>query len=79
LVAVSIGAATVGVACPFCQSMFRDALPAVSEKPPKLMDIAQIVAAAMRIGLGPRRAADRCGPDHPQHLAAIEQCPPRSG
>jgi Fe-S oxidoreductase len=42
------GAATVGVACPFCQSMFRDALPAVSEKPPKLMDIAQIVAAAIR-------------------------------
>src|ERR1022692_4769717 len=36
------GAAIVGVACPFCQSMFRDALPAVSEKPPKLMDIAQI-------------------------------------
>ena len=27
---------------------FRDALPAVSEKPPKLMDIAQIVAAAIR-------------------------------
>src|ERR1017187_7929598 len=42
------GAAIVGVACPFCQSMFRDALPAVSEKPPKLMDIAQIVAAAIR-------------------------------
>src|ERR1039458_7482556 len=36
------------LACPFCQSMFRDALPAVSEKPPKLMDIAQIVAAAIR-------------------------------
>jgi Fe-S oxidoreductase len=42
------GAATVGVACPFCQSMFRDALAAVSEKPPKLMDIAQIAAAAIR-------------------------------
>ena len=42
------GAATVGVACPFCQSMFRDALAAVSDKPPKLLDIAQIAAAAIR-------------------------------
>jgi Fe-S oxidoreductase len=41
------GAATVGVACPFCQSMFRDALAAVSGKPPKLLDIAQIAAAAI--------------------------------
>jgi Fe-S oxidoreductase len=41
------GAATVGVACPFCQSMFRDALAAVSDKPPKLLDIAQIAAAAI--------------------------------
>jgi Fe-S oxidoreductase len=37
----------VGVACPFCQSMFRDALPAASANPPKLMDIAQIAAAAI--------------------------------
>jgi len=42
------GAATVGVACPFCQSMFRDALAAVSENPPTLLDIAQIAAAAIR-------------------------------
>jgi Fe-S oxidoreductase len=42
------GADTVGVACPFCQSMFRDALTAVSDKPPKLLDIAQIAAAAIR-------------------------------
>jgi len=42
------GAGTVGVACPFCQSMFRDALASVSEKPPKLLDIAQIAAAAIR-------------------------------
>ncbi|HKW99563.1 MAG TPA: (Fe-S)-binding protein [Bryobacteraceae bacterium] len=41
------GAETVGVACPFCQSMFRDALAAVSQTPPKLLDIAQIVAAAI--------------------------------
>jgi Fe-S oxidoreductase len=42
------GASTVGVACPFCQSMFRDALAAVSKDPPKLLDIAQIAAAAIR-------------------------------
>lgn len=42
------GAQTVGVACPFCQSMFRDALATVSDKPPKLLDIAQIAAAAIR-------------------------------
>jgi Fe-S oxidoreductase len=42
------GAATIGVACPFCQSMFRDALPAVSETPPKLLDIAQIAAATIQ-------------------------------
>ncbi len=45
---VATGAGTVGVACPFCRSMFGDALAAVSEKPPKLLDIAQIAAAAIR-------------------------------
>jgi Fe-S oxidoreductase len=42
------GAATVGVACPFCQSMFRDALATVSGSPPRLLDIVQIAAAAIR-------------------------------
>ncbi|HEY7338580.1 MAG TPA: (Fe-S)-binding protein [Bryobacteraceae bacterium] len=37
------GAETVAAACPFCATMFRDALPAVSANPPKLLDIAQIV------------------------------------
>jgi Fe-S oxidoreductase len=37
------GAEIVGAACPFCNSMFRDALAAVSERPPQLLDIAQIV------------------------------------
>jgi len=41
------GAAVVGVACPFCNTMFRDALAAVSPAPPKLMDIAQIAAAGL--------------------------------
>ncbi len=38
------GAPVVGTACPFCNSMFRDALSAVSEAPPRLLDIAQIAA-----------------------------------
>jgi len=42
------GAGTVGVACPFCHSMFRDALVAASGTPPKLLDIAQIAAAAIQ-------------------------------
>jgi Fe-S oxidoreductase len=37
------GAATVATACPFCQSMFKDALKSVGENPPKLLDIAQIL------------------------------------
>jgi Fe-S oxidoreductase len=41
---VETGAETVGAACPFCASMFRDALKAVSDNPPKLLDIAQIAA-----------------------------------
>ncbi len=40
----STGADTVAAACPFCASMFRDALKTVSEQPLKLLDIAQIVA-----------------------------------
>ena len=41
------GAQTIGTACPFCQSMFRDALGALAQAPPKLLDIAQIVAAGL--------------------------------
>jgi Fe-S oxidoreductase len=41
------GAQTIGTACPFCQSMFRDALGALTQSPPKLLDIAQIVAAGL--------------------------------
>jgi Fe-S oxidoreductase len=40
---VATGATTVGTACPFCQSMFKDALQTVSQNPPKLLDIAQIL------------------------------------
>jgi Fe-S oxidoreductase len=38
------GAQIVGTACPFCNTMFRDALSAVSEAPPQLLDIAQLTA-----------------------------------
>src|SRR5581483_10328084 len=41
---VGTGADTIGAACPFCNSMFRDALAASSENPPRLLDIAQIAA-----------------------------------
>ncbi len=41
------GADVVGAACPFCNTMFRDALATVSASPPKLMDIAQIAAASL--------------------------------
>ena len=42
------GAAVVGTACPFCQSMFRAAFDTVSQTPPKLLDIAQIAAASIQ-------------------------------
>jgi Fe-S oxidoreductase len=48
---VATGASVVGSACPFCQTMFRDALAQVSAAPPKLLDIAQIAAAGIN---GPR-------------------------
>ena len=44
---VATGADIVGAACPFCNTMFRDALAAVSEAPPKLYDIAQLAAASL--------------------------------
>ncbi|HUA21494.1 MAG TPA: (Fe-S)-binding protein [Bryobacteraceae bacterium] len=47
---VATGAQVVGAACPFCNTMFRDALAGISDSPPKLLDIAQIAAAA----LGPK-------------------------
>ena len=41
------GASTVGTACPFCNTMFRDALSAVTDTPPQLYDIAQLTARAL--------------------------------
>jgi Fe-S oxidoreductase len=39
---LATGADIVAAACPFCNTMFRDALPAVSGNPPRLLDVAQI-------------------------------------
>ena len=44
---VATGAQTIGTACPFCQSMFRDALGGLTQSPPILLDIAQIAAAGL--------------------------------
>jgi len=42
---VGTGADVVGAACPFCNTMLRDALATVAPEGPKLLDIAQITAA----------------------------------
>jgi Fe-S oxidoreductase len=47
---VATGASVVAAACPFCNTMFRDALAGVSATPPKLLDIAQIAAASFTPG-----------------------------
>ncbi|MGD0797419.1 MAG: (Fe-S)-binding protein [Acidobacteriaceae bacterium] len=43
------GAHTVATACPFCNTMFRDALTAISPNspPPQLLDIAQLTARSL--------------------------------
>ena len=43
------GAEIIGTACPFCQTMFRDALGAVTQTPPKLLDIVQLAAASLPV------------------------------
>ena len=45
---VATGADVVGVACPFCNTMFRDAL-ASNPNPPRLLDIAQLAAAKLPV------------------------------
>lgn len=50
----STGAAVVAAACPFCSSMFRDALTQISPTPPRLLDIAQIAAASIARASPPR-------------------------
>jgi Fe-S oxidoreductase len=47
---MATGAQVIGTACPFCQTMFRDALGASDKPAPRLLDIAQIVAASLPPG-----------------------------
>ena len=47
---VATGAQTVGTACPFCNTMFRDALASTGEAPPQLLDIAQLAARGLPSG-----------------------------
>jgi Fe-S oxidoreductase len=41
---IATGASTIGTACPFCNTMFRDALAATDGTAPQLLDIAQLTA-----------------------------------
>jgi Fe-S oxidoreductase len=41
------GASTVGTACPFCNTMFRDAFASKGVGAPELLDIAQLTARAL--------------------------------
>ncbi len=47
---VATGASTVGTACPFCNTMFRDAISSTTSEqlaPPQVVDIAQLVARGL--------------------------------
>jgi Fe-S oxidoreductase len=49
---VAAGAEVIAAACPFCHTMFRDALPAVAPgREPRLADIAQLAAERVRVPL----------------------------
>ena len=41
------GAQTIATACPFCNSMFRDALATTGDNAPQLLDIAQLTARSL--------------------------------
>jgi len=47
---VATGATTIATACPFCNSMFRDALAEKGDAAPQLLDIAQLTAHALPKG-----------------------------
>jgi Fe-S oxidoreductase len=44
---IATGAQTIAAACPFCNTMFRDALAATGKRAPELVDIAQLVAGGL--------------------------------
>jgi Fe-S oxidoreductase len=68
------GADVVGAACPFCNSMFRDALAAVSDAPPKLLDISQITWS--RISASQLPAAQT--PATQTGTTAVQEPPPQT-
>jgi Fe-S oxidoreductase len=46
---MATGAKTIGTACPFCNTMFRDATAAIAgEAPPMVLDIAQLTARSLQ-------------------------------
>jgi len=46
---VGTGARVIAAACPFCHTMFKDALPSVAPgNEPRLVDIAQLAAEQVR-------------------------------
>jgi Fe-S oxidoreductase len=44
---IATGATTIGTACPFCNSIFRDALAESGDGAPQLLDIAQLTARGL--------------------------------
>jgi Fe-S oxidoreductase len=46
---IATGASTIGTACPFCNTMFRDALAATNGAAPQLLDIAQLTARGLPV------------------------------
>jgi Fe-S oxidoreductase len=44
---IATGAQTVATACPFCNSMFRDALGEMDGTAPQLLDVAQLIARGL--------------------------------
>ncbi|MGA8090376.1 MAG: (Fe-S)-binding protein [Terracidiphilus sp.] len=46
---VATGASTIATACPFCNTMFRDALSSAGEAAPQLLDIAQLTARCLPV------------------------------
>jgi Fe-S oxidoreductase len=50
---VATGADVIATACPFCNTMFWDALGSISPEAPRLLDIAQLAAGALVSQTGP--------------------------
>jgi Fe-S oxidoreductase len=67
---VATGAQTIGTACPFCNTMFRDALASTAGTAPQLLDIAQLAARSLppAVPNPPRQnPQEPMAPIHPIH------------